>query len=522
MTRSKAYKILSSLNQIRWSIALKGILVGLVSGLLVVMYRLGIEYGYEASVKVFTLLREKPMWIIPWVAAAIAAGLLIARLVKLEPMASGSGIPQVEGQVLYGMKMKWLPILAVRFIGGLLSSFFGISLGREGPSIQIGACGSQGISKKISKSKLEENYLITGGAAAGLAAAFNAPLSGIVFALEEVHRSFSPLIMIAATTASLTADIVSKYFFGLTPALSFRAIPQLPETLYFWLIPLGIATGLVGVLMNRLLLWIQLVYRKLPRFIGPAAALLLALPCGLFLPEVIGGGQNLVRLAENVSSGAVFLLLLMVVKMVFTGASFGSGIPGGIFMPILSVGALAGSALGIVLTHFGLPAAYIPDFAVCGMAGALTATVKAPITSILLTAEMTGSLVHLLPVAACSFIALFVSDFLKTTPIYEALLERIVDSNKQAVKKENGGLVEIPVELGSIAAGKKIMDVAWPEGTLVVSLHRGNTDIVPRANTVISPGDYLVVMSSEFSYGELHASVRSLCHAGVPVQAENL
>ncbi|SHH99598.1 H+/Cl-antiporter ClcA [Sporobacter termitidis DSM 10068] len=514
MIKSKVHEILSELNQLKWSGAVKGILVGLISGLLVVLYRLGIEYGYASSVRIFSYLRLHPLAIVPWVGAAVGLGLFIAWLVKKEPMASGSGIPQVEGQVLYGLRLKWYSILAVRFIAGLMSSLFGVSLGREGPSIQIGASGGQAVAKKISRNKLEENYLITGGAAAGLAAAFNAPLSGIVFALEEVHRSFSPLILIAATTASLTADVVSKYFFGLTPVLDFRTVPQLPEAQYFWLIPLGILAGLVGALLNKSLLRFQLLYRRLPRFMGPAAALLLTLPCGLFLPQILGGGANLINIAENVSSGAVILLVFAVTKLVFTCTSFGSGIPGGIFMPILSVGALSGSLFGMACTHLGLPPAYIADFAVCGMAGALSGSVKAPITSILLTAEMTGSLVHLLPVAACSFVALFVSDFLKVTPIYEALLERIIETNEDTIKNDKvGGLVEIPVELGCAAAGKRIGDIDLPEGTLIVNIHRGSKDIVPGQNTVIAPGDYLVLLSSESSYADLHLRVRELCHS---------
>ncbi len=514
MIKSKAYNFLTSLNELKWSIAFKGVLVGLISGLLVVLYRLGIEYGYASTIQIFLYLRLHPLLIIPWMTAAVCLGLLIAWLVKLEPMATGSGIPQVEGQVLYGMKMKWYTILAVRYTAGLLSSFFGVSLGREGPSIQIGAAGSQAVAKKISKSKLEENYLITGGAAAGLAAAFNAPLSGIVFALEEVHRSFSPHILIAATTASLTADVVSKYFFGLQPVLDFRQIPQLPEALYLWLIPLGLISGLTGALTNKSLLRFQVVYTKLPYKLRPVIALLITLPCGLFLPQVLGGGQNLVQIAENANSGLLILVIFFIVKIVFTCTSFGSGMPGGIFMPILSIGALSGSILGLIAAHFGMPAEYIPDFAVCAMAGALSGSVKAPVTSILLTAEMTGSLVHLLPVAACSFIALLLSDVLKVTPIYEALLERIVTSNEKTMKNDKtGGLVEIPVELGSCAAGKKISEIAWPEGTLVVNIHRGNKDIVPGADTVVSPGDYLILMSSQSSYAELNANVRELCHA---------
>ncbi|NLK71652.1 MAG: ClC family H(+)/Cl(-) exchange transporter, partial [Clostridiales bacterium] len=406
---SKVYKILSGLNEIKWRVALKGILSGVISGLLVVLYRMGIEYGTDTALKIYAYLRSHPFMILPWILLIVAAGLFIAWLIKYEPMATGSGIPQVEGQLIYGIRIKWYSVLVVRFLAGILSSIFGLSLGREGPSIQIGASGSQALAKKISKNKLEENYLMTGGAAAGLSAAFNAPLSGIVFALEEVHRSFSGLILIAATTAALTADVVSKYFFGLKPVLSFAETPQLPESLYIWLIPLGIISGIIGSLMNRALLGFQTAYNKLPWFIRPCIALLIALPCGLFLPQVLGGGLNLIKLAETAESGIAILLVYLGVKFLFTCTSFGSGTPGGIFMPILSVGALSGSIVGLVAMNFGLQPGYIADFAVCGMAGALASSVKAPVTSILLTAEMTGSLVHLMPVAACSFIALFVS-----------------------------------------------------------------------------------------------------------------
>lgn len=513
MGKSKVYKMLSGLNEIKWSITIKGILTGFVAGLLAVLYRLGIEYGSETAVKIYAFLKVHPLLILPWIMVAILIGLIISRLIKYEPMASGSGIPQVEGMLLKGMKMKWYPILFVRFVAGTISSFFGVSLGREGPSIQIGASGSQAIAKKISKNKLEENYLITGGAAAGLSAAFNAPLSGIVFALEEVHRSFSPLILLAATTASLTADVVSKYFFGLKPVLSFITIKQLPQGLYLWLIPLGIISGLMGALINKSLLGFQTLYEKLPVRIRPCIAFIIAIPCGLFLPQVLGGGQNLIQMAENAKTGIIMLVVFIVVKLIFTSTSFGSGIPGGIFMPILSIGALSGSLLGIIATQFGFPPEYIPGFAVCAMAGALSGSVKAPITSILLTAEMTGSLVHLLPVAACSFIALLVSDILNVKPIYEALLERTMD-NKEEVKSNNpGSLVEIPVEFGSEVSGKQVSEVDWPDGSLVVGIHRGNKNIVPNGNTTIEPGDYIVMLSSECRYHDMNRIMGQLCHA---------
>lgn len=509
----KLYNALSNLNILKWNVAIKGLISGVAAGLLVVAYRLAIEFGTNTAINTYAYLRIHPLMILPWVILIALAGVFISWLIKKEPMAAGSGIPQVEGILLYGLRIKWYSVLVVRFAAGILASFFGLSLGREGPSIQIGASASQAIAKKTSKNKLEENYLITGGAAAGLSAAFNAPLSGIVFTLEEVHRSFSPLILIAATTAALTSDVVSKYFFGLKPVLSFATIPQLPAHLYLWLVPLGILSGLAGSSINKALLGFQTFYNKLPRFLRPCIALLIALPCGLFLPQVLGGGQNLIKLAETADSGFIMLLILLIVKLIFTCTSFGSGVPGGIFMPILSVGALTGSVLGIIATHFGMPAAYIPDFAVCAMAGALSGSVKAPVTSILLIAEMTGSLIHMLPVAACSFIALLLSDFLKVIPVYEALLGRIMEKNEKIIKNNKvGGILEIPVELGSIVAGKIISEIHWPQGTLIVGIRRGEKEIVPNGGTKILPGDYLIIMSSEQTYEDFATNIRSLCH----------
>jgi len=514
--RAKIFRFLSEFNRLKWSIAVKAILSGAVAGLLAVLYRLIIEHGTRAAVQIYAYFKIHPIFILPWILFAVVVGLFIAWLVKLEPMAKGSGIPQVEGVVLFGMKMKWHTILAVRFLAGICSSCFGLSLGREGPSIQIGAAGSQAVSKVLGKSCVEENYLITGGAAAGLAAAFNAPLSGVIFALEEVHRNFSPAIMLTATAASLIADFVSKYFFGLTPELQFTKVPQLPIHLYAWLIPLGIISGLVGSLMNRSLLGADTLYKKMPSRWAPTVALLIALPCGIFFPLTLGSGRDLIEFAENAQSGVVVLLMLLAIKLLFTCTSFGSGIPGGIFMPILSVGTLSGAVFGILALHAGLPAQYIPDFAICAMAGALASSVKAPITAILLTAEMSGSLTHMLPVAACAFLALLVSDFLKVEPIYEVLLERIIKRDCETIpnppEQEEKGLMEIPVELGSVATGKRVDEICWPAGTLIVNLRRGNREIIPHGDTQIMAGDYLIVFFSRGKEETIRKEITALCH----------
>jgi len=512
MNNSKLYEMLSGLDKMRWSVAFKGILAGVIAGLLAVLYRMGIELGVDFSRHIYAYLRIHPWMILIWLIIIAVAGFVLTWLVKLEPMASGSGIPQVKGMLLYGMKMKWYLIILVRYAGGILSSLFGVSLGREGPSIQMGASGAQGLAKKIAKNKLEENYIITGGAAAGLSAAFSAPISGMIFVLEEVHRSFSPNVLIVAMTASLTADAISKYFFGLKPVLSFLTIQPLPEQLYLWVILLGIISGCIGTVMTQSLLFFQTMYKKIPLWLRAPLALLVALGFGLFLPDVLGGGQNLIQMVEKAQIGLIMLCIFLVSKILFTCTSFGSGIPGGIFMPILSVGALTGGIVSIIAVHFGMPAIYIPNLCICAMAGSLSSSVKAPITSILLTAEMSGSLVHLLPVAICAFSALFISDFLKSDPIYEVLLERMNGGTKEDTKKKKtGAILEMPVEMGSDVSEKKIKEIAWPQDTLVIGIHRGQKEIVPNGNTKILTGDYLVILSSEGNYREISTELEAMC-----------
>ena len=380
---------------------------------------------------------------------------------------------------------------------------FGLSLGREGPSIQIGASGAQCVSHRLRgrrREDMQEHYLVTAGAAAGLSAAFSAPLSGMMFALEGVHRSFSPAILMGATAASLTADFVSKYCFGLRPVLDFGDIGQLSLEEYVWLIPLGLVAGLVGSLMSR-----------------PMIAIAIALPVGIWLPDVLGGGSNLIDTAEHARVGLGMLCLLFVAKMLFTSTSFGSGAPGGIFMPILAVGSLGGGICGEVLHRFGdLPSDAVAVFAVCVMTGTLAASVKTPITSILLAVEMSGTLTHMLPVAAVAFIALLVSDLLRTKPIYGELLERYVRAQgmQMAIASHVGsGIMELPLEMGAIADGKRVRDVRWPSGCLIIGLRRGESEIVPRGDTRLRAGDYLVVLFSGEEEREVRPAMRRLCDA---------
>lgn len=412
----------------RWRVARNGILAGVAAGALTIAYRWTIATGTRFAENWYQIIRANPLHVVGFVAAACVLAVLVWLLLRWEPTASGSGIPQAKGFLLGTVPLRPLRTIIVRFLGGGAGGFFGLSLGREGPSIHIGASAAHLLSRPLHANEKEQKLLVTSGASAGLSAAFNAPVSGIVFGLEGLHKSFSPLVVVSAATGALAADAFSMATFGSTPILQFGNVTPMRFADLWILIPLGLITGVLGALVNQLLLASQSI-AKLP---GPTPLLIAfaaALPVGLFTPRALGGGEELIKWAEYTATGIGAVAVLLAVKTLFTAIAFGSGIPGGIFMPILAIGTLTGAGYALAVQQAGFPEGYQAALAVCGMAGLLASTVRTPLTSILLTAEMTGSLTHLLPVATVVILSVFVADALHVPPIYDALLKRMAPAS---------------------------------------------------------------------------------------------
>ena len=184
----------------------EGLLVGMVGGLVVLLYRIALQYAGDWLNMVRDYVGHSPVKAAGWFGILILMALIVGRLVKWEPMISGSGIPQLEGEMTGKLNQSWWRVLPAKFLGGFLSVFAGLSLGREGPSIQLGAMTGKGISRFLDRGKTEEKFLLTCGASAGLSAAFHAPLAGVMFSLEEVHKNFSVSVLVSVMTASIAAD----------------------------------------------------------------------------------------------------------------------------------------------------------------------------------------------------------------------------------------------------------------------------------------------------------------------------
>lgn len=411
----------------------EGLCVGLIGGFIVLLYRVALTFAGNWLIKILSYIKGNLFRCAVWFLILMALAWIVGKLVKWEPMISGSGIPQVEGEVSGRLSQNWKRVLPAKFAGGFLCMLGGLSLGREGPSIQLGAMAGQGISRALGRGKREEKFLMTCGASAGLSAAFHAPLAGMMFAVEEIHKTFSIPILLPVMTASVTADYIASHILGLDPVFHFQITEYLPQNYYWLLILLGILVGVSGVFYNWGMLKAQELYRKIP-FLKETGRLLIAFltagVLGLVMPSVLGSGSGLIVSLTKGEMVLGMVVLTLVVKFLFSAVSFGSGAPGGIFFPLLILGALLGAVFAMTgAEFFGLDPVYINNFVLLGMTGFFTAIVRAPLTGIILLFEMSGSISQMLSLSIVSVTAYIVATLMRSEPIYDSLLKRILKAD---------------------------------------------------------------------------------------------
>ena len=365
---------------------------------------------------------------------------------KFSPESGGSGIPEIEGAMIDIRPVRWWRVLPVKFIASIGTLGSGMVLGREGPTVQLGANIGQ-LVNDISrvKDKGTRQTLLATGAAAGLTAAFNAPLAGILFIIEEMRPQFKyNLISIKSVFIGVIMScIVFRLINGEGGVIQIGKFSSAPmNTLWLYLV-LGMLFGVVGVIFSKLLFYVQTQFQhfyqdKTSRFvlaggvIGGACGLL-----ALIIPEITGGGFSIIPALSAGGYSLTALLIFFVLRTITTIISFSSGAPGGIFAPTLALGTLFGSAFGLMATYlFPDYQIQIGTFAIAGMGALFAATVRAPLTGIVLVLEMTDNYQLILPMIITCLGATMLAQLLGGRPIYTVLLERILQRSEAKEKTE--------------------------------------------------------------------------------------
>ena len=484
----------------------EGTLVGVGVGVVVALFRRLLELTEIYRPILFDWMAESfPAGFVGWGILLVLIAWILARFLAAEPLISGSGIPQVKAILLGRIRMNAQRVLALKFVGGVLGIGVGMSLGREGPSVQLGACVGQWFSRLRLRPRIEERFLLTAGSGAGLAAAFNAPLAGVIFCLEELTKSFSPLVLMATVAAAVSAATAAGSMLGMTPVFHIGDLPSLSLAHAALLFPLGIFVGVLGLVFNRVLEATLDAYQKFPFQQQWSAAkyllpLFLSFALAFVLPEVLGGGSALVDTLIRKDFALSFLLLRLVVKFAFTMLCFGSGVPGGIFLPMLVLGALSGAVFSKVAIFAGVfDETLATSFIVYGMAAYFAAVVRAPITGSVLIMEMTGSFHHMLALIFVSITAYLTADALKGEPVYDMLLERLLRARAKIhqVMAQHRTIAEFIVGESSRLDGKTVASVSWPEECLLVQVRRGETELLPTGPLTLQAGDFVYALTDE-------------------------
>jgi CIC family chloride channel protein len=424
-------------------LALLAFAVGATSGLVGAIFRLVLEGAdrFRSGIIDWAHGKEITGFVVVISISAIATGLAAWLVRKFAPGAKGSGIPDVEAVLRDEQPPPPLILIPVKFLGGVLAMGAGLALGREGPTVQMGAAIGHFLGTAFHRNQDDIKALLAAGAGAGLATAFNAPVAGAVFVLEELVRRFDTRITITTLCASGSAIAVARLLLGTQPDFQLEPLPHPGFGTVPVFLLLGAITGLMGVVYNHTLLGALAAAKRLGRWWSvDERAVLVGAAVGLlawFGPGLVGGGDAITQRTLAEGDGMMVVGFVFLVRFGLGPVSYAAETPGGLFAPMLVLGAQSGLVLGTLFCRWFPYIAERPAaFAVVGMAAFFTAVVRAPVTGIILVTEMTGSFTLLLPMLLACFAAMTVPTMLGNPPIYDSLTRPAV---KQSSEKNSSG-----------------------------------------------------------------------------------
>ncbi len=400
---------------------LLAILIGVFSGLMVTCFHIAIDLiGWTTLGPLSGKYRFGRL--LSSSAGALAATFLATRLF---PAARGSGVNQTKAALYISDGVVPASAVAGKFLACSISIGTGNSLGPEDPSLQMGAGVASWLGRVFGLGRKHMRLIAPVGAAAGIAAAFNTPITGVLFVMEEVIAAWNASVVGSTVLAAVAAVVVVRWFLGNEPLFRVPAFQfQHPSELAIYA-AIGVMGGLLSAGFIQMLETVRLRLERLPRrtelWQALAGGVCVGI-AGLWLPEIMGAGYDGIDSALHGRFRWEFLLILAGVKLLVTLACFATGVPGGMFAPTLFVGAMMGGGLGGLARHYwGQPTSPVSAYALVGMGTFFAGVFRAPMTSIFMVFETSASYFIILPVMIANTVAYFISRKLHPVPFFTAI-----------------------------------------------------------------------------------------------------
>ena len=488
-----------------------GCITGIFAGAVVTAFTILAHEGEKISRDVYAYVRDHREFIPLLFLALFGGAFLLGVAVNISSVIRGCGIPQAEGATRGIVPLKWWRDMTAMFAASLLSVFMGLSIGAEGPSVLIGASAGDGVAATLKRNQMIRKYQAASGACTGLAVAGGAPLTGVAFAFEEAYKRLTPEVFICSAFSVIFGMLTRTVIYNLLDreivnAFHSYVFADLPLSAYGYVVLAGIACGVLGVLfyklcfgMRKLFKLIRVKNEKITHGVRIMIAVFFGGVVSLIAVGAMGGGHDLIEsLGSNGSTTPVkmavsVVITVLLLKFFITSVNVGSGIPCGIFIPIIAIGACLGGLLNKVWLEWGMDGAHWDLMVMICMSAFFTAVVKAPITSIVMICEFTGSFAHLLPVIIAVSISYIIGEMSRTDGIYEELLEQYEHEtgiHERAVRE----IFTITLVSGALADKRQVRDVLWPQGARVTSIARGEETILPDGDTLLRGGDILTIV----------------------------
>lgn len=459
--------------------ALYSLISGAIVGEVIFFFKYIAKIVENKSKEIYEYTKNNAFYIILVFVCLIAFACIMYLIHKKMPEAKGGGIPKSEGVLRGALSFNWIRSLFGTIFGSMISYFTGVPVGTEGPSVLIGASLGEMCSKVNKKKKALERYIDTGGAAAGFAVATGAPFSGILFALEEIHKRFTPMLVITVSIAVISASVVNISLcnvFDISPSLfAFNIFINFEYKHILYIILLAILIAISVGLFDKSIIIVKKITSKYKHKIHPLFKLIcLFIITGIlgyvFFDGIYSGHHTIEEVIHN-NKTVVYLVILLLVRLVLMHMVIDSSATGGIFIPTMAIASIVGALIGKLLIILGLDVQYFPLVVVLSMTAFIGGTLRAPFTAAILFLELTNSFGNILYLVIVIFLVNFIVELFDQPSFYDQVLEGMEkEHHKDKVRQISH--FELKVSENSFVIGKSVRDIMWPNSLVIISIKR--------------------------------------------------